>query len=62
MNYIIQYDVNMTEGKGNNKNIVAGYKCKFYASVNLLRELKANYLAPLFHMVLKTKKRLKSVR
>ena len=58
MSYILQYDENMTKGKGNNKKIVAGDKCKVNASVPLLNFLKENGCDPLLHM---SHKKIKTV-
>ena len=50
MNYISQYDKNMTKGEYTDKNIQTGGKWKVDSSVPLLKLLKANDLLSLFRM------------
>ena len=50
MNYIFQYDDNMTKGKVKNKNIVAVYKWEANDSFPLIKLPKAKNCVSLLHM------------
>ena len=54
MNYISQYNENMTKDKGKDNEIDSGDKRKLNASVNLLKLLKANDHVTLLNISLKT--------
>ena len=58
INYISQYDYNMTKEKETDKNIDAGDKTKVNSSVPLLILLKENYHLPLLHVLKKTRRLL----
>ena len=62
MNYILQYDDNMTKGKVKNKNIFDGDKWKVNASFPLLRLLKEGNRFPLLHMSCKTIKEVETYK
>ena len=62
MNYISQYDDNMTKDKYKYNKIDTRYKWKMNASFPLLKLFKANYHVTVFNMSFKTIKNVETYK